>query len=294
MNDIILPFRPTRLTLDYISKEMMNEGYILTESNYINASQILSCVCPNGHNWSISWGKWSIGRRCKYCSKHTLYLNDVKRKFNEEGFTLLNKHYINTSEKLRYICPKGHGHSILWANWNKGIRCPYCSGVARKTISSIRSKFSQEGYTLLEKEYKNGKQKLGFICPNRHYHSISWNGWKQGQRCKFCSNNISKWENEVKSFVDICGFEFISNDRSQIRKPPTRRPMELDLWFPNMKKAIECNGVYWHSRDKSISNDILKRELCDKRGINLLVINDEDWKEDKEKVKCKILSFLYR
>ncbi len=51
----------------------------------------------------------------------------------------------------------------------------------------IKSQFEKEGYTLLSKEYKNAFQKLEYICPNGHKHSISWHSWQHGQRCKYCA-----------------------------------------------------------------------------------------------------------
>jgi len=48
----------------------------------------------------------------------------------------------------------------------------------RLSYDYIKSQFEKEGYTLLTQEYKNNNQKLDYICPNGHKHSIQWNAWQ--------------------------------------------------------------------------------------------------------------------
>jgi hypothetical protein len=62
------------------------------------------------------------------------------------------------------------------------------------------------------------------------------------------------------------------------------------MWFPDLYKAIECNGIYWHSRDGCLERDQLKAELCYQIGIDLLVITDDDW--GLETGKETILNFV--
>lgn len=107
----------------------------------------------------------------------------VKKSFNDEGYILLSKEYINSSTKLDYTCPKGHRHSITWEGWKKGNRCYYCSGRSKPLIKDIRKSFESEGYTLLSKKYINNRTKLKYICPNKHEHSITWHDWQAGKRC---------------------------------------------------------------------------------------------------------------
>jgi len=48
-----------------------------------------------------------------------------------------------------------------------------------------------------------------------------------------------------------------------------------------MRKAIEFNGVYWHSKEKVKKRDIIKRKMCKKMNISLLNIKEENWINDK-------------
>ena len=55
-------------------------------------------------------------------------IEEIKQAFEKEGYILLSTEYINAHNKLDYICPKGHRHSITWSKFNTGRRCPKCSG----------------------------------------------------------------------------------------------------------------------------------------------------------------------
>ncbi len=114
----------------------------------------------------------------------------IKQQFEKEGCVLLSKEYINSRQKMYYVCSKGHEHSICWGDWQQGRRCAYCSGWFRKDIGFIKSEFEKEGYILLTKKYINCKQKINYICPNGHQHNIRWNDWQQGCRCLYCYGNI--------------------------------------------------------------------------------------------------------
>lgn len=112
----------------------------------------------------------------------------VKEEFRIEGYVLLSKEYIEAHSKLDYVCPKGHYHNISWVNWQQGQRCSYCSARPPITIEFVRKKFEEEGYKLLSDKYINAHQKLKYVCPKGHKHSIPWSAWQQGKRCLHCAN----------------------------------------------------------------------------------------------------------
>jgi hypothetical protein len=93
------------------------------------------------------------------------------------------------------------------------------------------------------------------------------------------------WHIEIRKIIsEIYSGPVIYNDRKQIINPNTNRFLELDLWFPELNKAIECNGIYWHKRKKAIVRDKIKQSFCKDQGIDLLVITDEDWPSEIDEV----------
>lgn len=136
-----------------------------------------------------------------------LTYNYIKTRFEQEGYVLLSKEYINAKSKLDYICLKGHTHSITWDHFQSGCRCPSCAGVVKPSIGFIREEFSKVGFTLLSNIYYNSSTKLKYMCDNNHCGSISWDNFKQGKRCRKCfiESNIGEkhpnWKGGVTKTV---------------------------------------------------------------------------------------------
>jgi hypothetical protein len=286
-----------------IKKSFEDNGCVLLTTRYRNSRQKLKYICSNGHNCSITWGDWHSGRRCNICStekgakKRRMDFSVIKENFEKDGFHLITteNQYKNCDQRLDCICSNGHEHSISWHNWKNGWRCPYCSGNARKTIEEVRSGFEKHGYILATNIYINCHTKLPLICPNGHEWSISWNNWGKGTRCPRCSDaGVSKWEKEVKTYVSSLNIDYISNyrDKSFLCSPDTGRPLELDIWVPNLNKAIECNGIYWHSLKRKQFLDGIKQQFCNKSNIDLLIITDQEWNSNIKFCKSKIQNFL--
>lgn len=282
-----------KLTIEFIKKEFEKEGYKLLTEVYESSQQKLDYICLNGHKHCISWNNWdSKEARCPYCyGNMKLTLEFVGSEFKKRGCNLLSTVYNNRKEKLDYICPNGHKYAISWDSFRSGHSCPYCVGNVKLTIGFIKNAFEKEQYKLLTSKYSGNKQKLGYICPKGHKHKITWHKWQYGRRCPFCSNNVSRWEKEVKKFVTNLNVDYISNDKKQLINPNTNRSLEFDVWFPQLNKAIECNGIYWHQRKGIKNNDEIKQYLCKKYGIDLLIVTDEEWHNDLKGCQNKIKTF---
>lgn len=292
-------FMSKKVTYEFVKGQFEKEGYILLSTEYVNSKHHLLYICPNGHNHSISWSNWNTGHRCSTCGYiragklRGLDIDFVKSKFDEVGYKLLSTVYKGPHSKLKYICPKGHLCSTTWAKWYYADqKCVYCSKRPPIDFNDIKKSFEEEDYTLLSDRYKNGK-KLKYICPNGHKGSMTWDNWKyNNRRCKKCSNNVSNFELEVRRFVSDTGVHYVPNDRSQLINPNTNCAMELDIWLPELGKAIECNGLYWHSMEERQQIDIIKRQVCSNRLIDLLIITDVEWKNNRKKIEQKIIYFL--
>lgn len=68
---------------------------------------------------------------------------------------------------------------------------------------------------------------------------------------------------------------------------------ELDVFIPSKNLAIEFNGLYWHSdiyKDKNYH--LNKTILCNKKGVNLLHVFEDEWLEKSDIVKSIIKNKL--
>ena len=209
-------------TISFIKSEFEKDGYTLLTTEYINAFQKLEYTCPEGHKHVISWDRWNSGNRCPYCyGNKKLTISFIHAEFEKEGYELLTKKYTGNRQKLDYICPEGHKHSISWTNWQIGYRCYYCSALVPPTFKYIKNEIESEGYTLISDVYINAREKLIIKCPEGHIFKSSWNNWgSNNHRCQKCSieshtgaghpnwkGGISKepycqdWGKDLKEFV---------------------------------------------------------------------------------------------
>jgi len=263
-----------RLTIDYIKSEFEKRNYILLSNSYENNKK-LDYICPNGHKHSIRFDHFQKGHGCPYCNGRPIVdIERVRKEFASEDYVLLTSEYKNNFQKLDYICPRGHKHSITRNNWTTGYRCPECAHNMKKTLEFIKDDFNKNGYTLVSNNYINHHQKLHCICPNGHDYYVSWSNWQQhNSRCPKCKDwGTSSQESTLLEFVrDLCGC-IIEHDRILIS------PYELDIVIPDKKIAIEYCGLYWHSQlaGKNQNYHLNKLTSCESRGYRLMTIFEDE------------------
>ena len=106
---------------------------------------------------------------------------------------------------------------------------------------------------------------------------------------KICHEHLTSYfENDILDFVkSIYDGEVLNNIRKIIY------PKELDIYIPQKKVAIECDGLYWHS-DKMKPNDyhLDKAITCEEKGIRLLHIFEDEWNFKKDICKSIIAESL--
>lgn len=95
----------------------------------------------------------------------------------------------------------------------------------------------------------------------------------------------SLFEKQVVEYVKSIYSNIISNDRQQIK------PFELDIWFPDLNMAIECNGRYFHQDEQK---EINKFNKCKEKGIDLHFIWDDEWNKDQENIKSHIYFLIFK
>lgn len=100
-------------------------------------------------------------------------------------------------------------------------------------------------------------------------------------------------EQEIYEYCKVLlgeSIDIISNSR-QIIKDKEGRCLELDIYIPEKRLAIEYNGIYYHSaKDKYYH--LTKTEACESKGIRLLHIWEDLWNSKKNIYKSIIASAL--
>jgi hypothetical protein len=103
-------------------------------------------------------------------------------------------------------------------------------------------------------------------------------------KCNPPSNSVK--ENDIYKFIsDNYNGEIITNSKSILP------PLELDIYIPELKLALEYNGIYWHNElNKDDDYHFNKTEDCEKLGIQLIHIWEDDWLYKQDIVKSIIMN----
>lgn len=108
---------------------------------------------------------------------------------------------------------------------------------------------------------------------------------RHNRRQQLAANCSSKGEHMCKTFVEFYFQKPFNKTRPDfLKNPVTGENLELDLYNPDLKLAIEYNGAqHYHynsfmhknSRDKFQNQqyrDLIKKDLCDKANITLVIV----------------------
>jgi len=150
----------------------------------------------------------------------------------------------------------------------------------RSTVSPL---FTADEYIAACGMQKKSKwNKFPFRCNNcgTEFKSIV-TSTKMIPRCPTCfpyaHNGTSLWESNLAEYLSK--FTLVETKNRELIAP-----YEVDLFLPEYKIAIECNGLYWHSeaggKDKHYHQQ--KMLSCRDKGVHLLTLWEDQWFTNKQ------------
>lgn len=137
---------------------------------------------------------------------------------------------------------------------------------------------------------------VGFDVKHEWQHSCGerfWSNLADGKvpSCPKCYGSSRPEYELYKLLVDTLG-----EDRVKRRDRSVIAPLELDVYLPDFKLAVELNGVYFHSElflgEKAATYHLGKKRLCQAHGVKLLQVFDSEWREQRAIVESKLRSAL--
>jgi hypothetical protein len=160
--------------LEIIKKIAIKQGGKCLSEYYIGSQVKMTFQCKKGHIWQAIPD--SIKRRnwCPICANKK---RAEKRKFPIEMIQALAKNrrgeclsrvYINSKEKLKWKCNKGHIWEAPLSSIRQGQWCPYCAGNKKLTLKEFQIIAKERGGYCLSNKYINAKTKLGWKCKEGH------------------------------------------------------------------------------------------------------------------------------
>ena len=219
-------------------------------------------------------------------------------KFDHQNKSEIIKKKIKKTKQIRY-------NDENYNNRNKSeITCMKRYGVKNVIISNETKLKAQKTNSLkLKNKYKDIinvdylNKTLTIKCEENHNFDIDISLFKNRKRiyttlCTICnpigSYSASGYEIQLQNFMKKnYKQEILTSDRKILNNK------ELDIYLPELKLAFEFNGLYWHNEEHKENNYHLnKTELCEKKGIQLIHIWEDNWINKQDIVKSMILNKL--
>lgn len=151
----------------------------------------------------------------------------------------------------------------------------------------IKSKFEDEGYTLLSDTYIDGSTKLDCICPNGHSYSIAWTNWLSGHRCSVCKGNKKFTFDEAKALFEKEGYTLLSteyvNSRIKLKyKCPNNHvnAVSLSHWNQGVR-CRECQKDKIYSSTRKDLDEIEQSFISEGWSVDL-----STYKNTESKLSC--------
>ena len=212
--------------------------------------------------------------------KKTSY-EDVKMYFENFGYKLLSKEYIDSNKPLLIKCPNPH-HKEYETSFNSfknhNRRCRQCDN-ERKMASyeEIKDYIESFGYKLLtEKTMEKVKStvKLLVKCPNEEHepYKVAYNEFKNSEsRCPYCARDKRRLSYEhVKEYIESFDYKLLSkeykscDEKLLIQCPNNHEPYEVT--FENFKgskcrKGTRCPYCNESKGEKKINEILEKRDI---------------------------------
>lgn len=276
-------------TILEFQKIAKSKGGECLSKKYFNAHVKLKFKCKEGHIWhakpvKIKHGHLGAGTWCPFCAGHMpLNINLMNEIAKSKNGKCLSKKYINQSTKLKWQCSKGHiWKAVPTSVYNHNSWCRICAGHKKKTIEDMQEMAAARYGKCLSKKYVSAHKDLKWECIEGHTWKARPNNIRIGTWCPTCK--IFHKESLCRTTFEQIFNKPFKKFRPKWLRNKANNIMELDGYNKDLKLGFEYNGEQ-HYRSTSLYskskkelklrriNDKLKVLLCEKKGINLIVIN---------------------
>ncbi len=246
-----------------------------------------------GHSWqSKVCNRTILDRGCPFCSNQKLLVgfNDLetlhpelaKEWDYERNGNLKPSDILGGGNKYVWWKCSEYGHPYRSSIHNRiaGTGCPYC--VNQKLLRGFNDLATTEPELVKEWDYEKngdlkpsdiigGHKKVWWVCKNQHHYYASVSSRRAGAGCSVCAKHMKT------SFPEQAIFYYIKQvfpDAINGYKADFLGRMELDIYIPSIKTAIEYDGKTFHTTTKSQLKDSRKYRLCKENGIMLIRIRE--------------------
>ena len=285
-----------------------NEYFLL--GNYVNAKTkmlVKHNLCKN--EYKVRWNSFQQGARCPKCSGLKKLNNE---EIDKQIFELTKDEYVRIGDYVNNATKMLVKHSLCentykvrWNSFQKGSRCPKCSGKEKLNNDEIDKKiFNLVGLEYVRvSKYRGTHTKMLVrhnLCKNEY--KVTWGNFKQGKRCPKC--NESKGEKTISDILNSLNIKYTSQKRFPECKHKNTLPFDFYIHNKKSKLLIEFDGrqhfesIEYFGGDNGLKDtqlrDKIKNDFAKEKDIPLLRIpyTEQDNIESILTNKLKELDFI--
>lgn len=308
-------------------KEQYRKGKVSPLKNAKRMRELMKAKYGVEHCTKLPWVCEKI-IKSRIENNGSYYTDEMKAKRDEtmiEKYGSLENAYKERQEKYENTCLERYGAKNWWASKESqerniarsmklyGVKCAFNSEKQKQTMLerygvdhnwkipechkkselALKKIIEEENVPNWNEKFSEETKKVRlssnvFRCTRCNEVFIDYSWANHPYYCPNC-NNTSDHSSyvEIDIYNEISSIyqeEIIRHDRNILNG------LELDIYLPKANLAIEVDGIFWHSMKPE--RDLLKTEICESKGIQLLHIWDIEWKRSKSIVLDKIKSVL--
>ncbi len=303
----IIGYNDLMTTYPELAKEWNYEknGNLKPNMVMANSGKKVWWKCSKGHEWQATIDNRSRSRNCPYCSNYKVLTgyNDlatvnpsVAKEWNYEKNGDLKPNMItaNNEKKVWWKCSKGHEWQATIINRNRGTGCPICSNQqvlkGYNDLDTINPTLAKEWNYEKNDNLKpdmvmaNSSKKVWWKCSKGHEWQAVISSRNAGNNCPVCAKELQT------SFPEQAIYFYIKRLFPDAINGDHHLKMELDIYIPSKKVAIEYDGMFWHKNSKS---DERKNKLCRENKIFLFRVKENLKYEKLENDFLRIIPCAY-
>lgn len=286
-------------------------------SDYYSGSQKkVWWICSKGHEWEAAILNRTYGSGCPYCTNRLVCkdncLSTVFPELSHDWHPTKNHIGPNSvlfgsRKKFWWFCNKGHEWEAEVKSRTKGSGCPYCANRNGKagpdnclsvTHPHLVDEWHPKNAILPEYVTFGSAKKIWWLGKCGHeWESVIFTRTSEKSHCPFCAGKSQKKQRLLYQIVKelFNDFDVIYNHKHHgLRFTKSNRPMELDVYVPELSIAFEYQGephylpIYGKPNLAKVqARDEEKRQACKDAAIRLIEINYE-WNGEKNYVASKL------
>lgn len=232
--------------------------------------------CPCCENRILIKGKNDLASKCPEIAREWDY--DKNTNLRPDSVTF------KYCKSVWWKCPKGHSYEQrIDSRTLRGTGCPYCAGLkvfkGFNDLATTNPALAKEWHPTKNLDLTpydvtaNSTKNVWWLCPVGHeYQRTVHQRYAAYTNCPICDSR------KRTSFPEQAVYFYLKKlypDALSRYRIKEKSNMELDIYIPSIKFAVEYDGASWHKTEEHHERERKKYNFCKDRGITLIRVKEK-------------------